>query len=667
MISKDSGETPYVEFEPLTYGDRYFVHTAKNSIVGLVQIIGEALSNADEAITRRAGRDGKLDRGEIHVHYAPDTAELAIIDNGDGMNADAMETRLRSVGANPQTDARRAFFHRGIREVFLAMGGGQIMSVGRNEAGKMVFSHAVFDPTCGMGIVTRDQPITRAVRLEIDIPAGTGTRVVVPMRRFADAKPREYEFGSIESALRDCVQVRAVMMDPNRRVQLHYAKEQPRRVRFEYPHAHDLIVPTDLTVGGEPATLWACVAAKPLAGGRSRQTRHYGILVRGERAAYEVSLGDKLRMHPAMQRVFGELQVNGIEELQREADHNAGDEQPLVYQPDRSGLNTEHPLAEAIYNALDTVLLPLVSALETPESVRKVSPDMRRQLQKLAKLINHAVRTEKQVGDEPDPEGGKRATAAVAVEDDDDEGKPADPSPGTGGAAEAGEEAIERPQMPDAVRFAQNRLFVDAGQSRKTRILFAEALTGATVALVHDDDEIITDAHLSDSTVPESGVLDLTIEAGAREGRHVLSVVATVGDDEFGAGMAAHVRFPRASGFISQIVPHEIDNPTGSALWDPATGVVTVFTGRREFKDAERTARLSKADPWKFPPYRQLVVESVREAALVRAAERHAEVLWDDLSAAEQREPMRFHELVSSEFQALDYELRPKLHRTFMV
>lgn len=660
-MATGSGESSDAQFHPLEYGDRYFVHTAKNSIVGVVQILGEAISNADEAITRRASRDGKLDRGEINVRYKPDTTELSITDNGDGMTASIMEYRLRNVGANPQTDARRAFFHRGIREVFLAMGGGEILSVGRDGDGKMVFSHAIFDPERGMAIITRDRPITRDVRFDIGIPTGTGTRVVVPMARFADAKPREYEFGAIESALRECVQVRAVMMDANRRVQLHYATEPVKRVRFEYPHALDLIPTTEIQVDGEPATLWACVAPKALPGGRSRQTRLYGILVRGERAAYEVCLGDKLRMHPAMQRVFGELQVNGIEELQRQADQEGSS--ALVYQPDRSGLNAEHPLVEAIYSALDETLLPLVSALEGQPEAKRVSPDMRRQLQKLAKLINHAVRTEKQIGDAPDAEGGKRAIGSESLDDEtsDDDTAPslppqdADPMDGATG-----------PDPADAVRFAQNRLFVDAGQRREVKVMFSDALVGADVELAHSDDEIITDARLSDGTVPESGVLDLTIEAGAAEGRHPLSVTATVGEDSFTAEMAVHVRFPRASGFISQIVPSEIDNPTGSALWDPATGVVTVFTGRREFKDAERSARLHKAEPWKFPPYRQLVVESVREAALTRAAERRAEVLWDDLSAAEQREPMRFHELVSGEFQALDYELRPKLHRTFM-
>lgn len=664
MSTEGSGEIPDVEFHPLTYGDRYFVHTAKNSIVGIVQILGEAVSNADEAITRRSMRDGKLDRGEIHVHYTPDGAELVIIDSGDGMTASIMEYRLRNVGADPQADAKRAFFHRGIREVFLAMGGGEIASVGRDGDGRMVLSHAIFDPSRGMGMLTRDRPITRDARTSIGVLAGTGTRVTIPMARFADTKPREFEFGAIEAALRDCVQIRPVMMDPNRKILLHYAGEQPRRVKFEYPRGVELVDEVELQIGDQPATMWARVAPKPLAGGRSRQTRHYGILVRGDRAAYEVSLGDKLRMHPAMQRVYGEIRVNGIEDLQREADRHTDDEHMLVYQPDRSGLNAEHPLVEKIGATIDSVLLPLVSKLEDAGGdTKRVTPDMRRQLQKLAKLINHMVREEKQIGDAPDAEGGKRAAGVEGIEDPGDDGTAGSPPPQD---AEPEAEATG-PSLPDAVRFAQNRLFVDAGQSRKVKVLFADSLVEATVELVHRDDAIVTEARLSDVTVPESGELDLTIEAGSAEGRHALSVAVKVGDDEFVADMAVHVRFPRASGFISQIVPHEIDNPTGSALWDPATGVVTVFTGRREFKDAERSARLHKADPWKFPPYRQLVVESVREAALGRAAERRAEVLWDDLSAAEQREPMRFHELVSNEFMALDYELRPKLHRTFMV
>jgi hypothetical protein len=60
------------------------------------------------------------------------------------------------------------------------------------------------------------------------------------------------------------------------------------------------------------------------------------------------------------------------------------------------------------------------------------------------------------------------------------------------------------------------------------------------------------------------------------------------------------------------------------------------------------------------------MVESVREAALRPAAERRAEVEWDDLPAEERHDKNAFHELVVTEFNELDYRLRAALLKAFV-
>ena len=112
--------------------------------------------------------------------------------------------------------------------------------------------------------------------------------------------------------------------------------------------------------------LWARAADLPITGAMrlARQTRAYGILMHGERAAYEVSLGTKLQTNPAHRQVFGELRLDGIESHQRDADAAQDDDSQLIYKPDRSGLNPDHPLVEAIYKTLDEELGPLIAALE---------------------------------------------------------------------------------------------------------------------------------------------------------------------------------------------------------------------------------------------------------------------------------------------------------------
>ena len=68
--------TPPKNYEPLEFADRYYVQTAKDAIESLSHIAEEAASNEDEAITRRAVRDGLNDTGRIEFAYDPSSMLL---------------------------------------------------------------------------------------------------------------------------------------------------------------------------------------------------------------------------------------------------------------------------------------------------------------------------------------------------------------------------------------------------------------------------------------------------------------------------------------------------------------------------------------------------------------------------------------------------------------
>jgi hypothetical protein len=580
--------------------------------------------------------------------------ELSVTDDGVGLTASRMKDRLKHVGSAPEHDARRGFFHRGIREVFLAMGGGRMISVGEDAGGRLVLSEAIFDPTRGMALQRSDTPVSDEDRRALGFD-GTGTRVVVPLGRFARKKPRQYTFGAIEAQIRDCVQIRPVVADPDREVVFQFGGEQPRHLRFVYPDGVPLVQGKRVEVAGQHGTFWANVAERPIkSAGKSRQTRCNGILIRGARAAYEVTVGEKLRSHPAMARLFGELRIDSIEALQRQEDRAPdADEAQLVYKVDRSGLNPEHPLVEAIYQYIDTTLGPLIAGLDANEEKRPVSADMRRQLAKLARVINEVVQ-DQGAGDLADPGGSPKEE----TEHGEDDREPPIPP----------EDRLRTIDAP--IDFAYDRIFIAAGQSRTIKVWFDGNLVpeGTAVEVQSAPDERVHSARLSSSSVPAPGAddiaeLSLTIKAGGEDGRHEVLIAA----GDYTAVLPVHVRFPRASGFITNIVLKDEDWEAGSALFDPSSGVVTVFIGRPEFKDAEARAQRQGYEPSKEPLYRQLVVESVREAALRPAAERAAEVEWDDLPKEERRDNRyAFHELVITAFNELDYKLRAALLKSFV-
>ena len=177
-------EPAATDYQPLEFAERYYIQTAKNAIESLTHIVEEIGSNEDEAITRRAVRDGDDDQGWLRFAYDPATMVLELTGDGVGMTADAMRERLGRVGESPDSKSKRSFFHRGVREVFLAMGGGEVMSIGQLASGEHVLSQAVFDPIKGMALVEQDRPVTDQDRDRLGL-TGTGTRVRVPVRRFA--------------------------------------------------------------------------------------------------------------------------------------------------------------------------------------------------------------------------------------------------------------------------------------------------------------------------------------------------------------------------------------------------------------------------------------------------------------------------------------------------
>ena len=640
-------------YEPLEYGERYYIQTAKNNISSFVHVIAEEVTNADEAISRRATRDGSADVGSIRLSYDPDSTEFVAVDDGVGLLTAGMRDRLKRVGTHALAGAKRAFFHRGIREVFTAMGLSTVESVALDASGEARYSKAVFEPTQGMAIAVSDATVTDELRAQSGIDE-TGTLVRVPLSPLVHTKPRLFEYGPMEHQVVDCVQIRPVMADPNRTVLFEYGGQPPRRLEFKYPEGETLVAETEVMIDGHKTTFWAKAAEKPIKSAfQSKQTRRNGILIRGERAAYEVSLGSKLKSSPGMNLVFGELRIDDIETMQREADTNAETEAQLIYKADRSGLNADHPFVEQIYEFIDTTLAPLVANLESRNEKKAMTPDMRRQLAKLAQIINKAIKSET-FGDIETP-GGK-----PDKDKDTETTGPQPPEP-------------DKPKVPvvnNGIAFARDRIFISAGDSRTVKVYFdtAKVPVGTEVELDFQRDDLVRSARLSRSAVPmapDHGIaqLELTIEADNAEGRHELAVRA----GGYEAALPVHVRFPRASGFISSIELDDRDWESGSALYNPANGRVTVYVGRPEFKDAADRARKDKVKvPFEHPLYRELVVESVREAALREAAQRRAEVEWDDLSYAERQERGRFFELVQTAYYELDYQLRAALLNAFL-
>src|SRR6185295_2793530 len=205
-----------------------------------------------------------------------------------------------------------------------------------------------------------------------------------------------------------------------------------------------------------------------------------------------------------------------IETMQREADKQADDESQLIYKTDPSGLNAEHPFVEAIHAFLDRTLTPLIADLDANDTKKQVSPDMRRQLQKLAREINQVLK-EAHVEEIDDP-GGDTTDTTEPSGDPPDPPDPPPPSPR---------------EVEDGIDFAYDRIFLEAGRSRTVKVWFdvAKIAVATPIRVESSPDEMISAATLSRTDVPDPGAdgvaeVKLALKGGSDEGRHEVVVSA---------------------------------------------------------------------------------------------------------------------------------------------
>jgi len=121
----------------------------------------------------------------------------------------------------------------------------------------------------------------------------------------------------------------------------------------------------------------------------------------------------------------------------------------------------------------------------------------------------------------------------------------------------------------------------------------------------------------------------------------------------------------RASGWVREIARKSQDQLT-EAEFDPETSVVTVYEGRREFRELERAARragYTKKRVAEYVPYRMLEVEAAANAVYGWAAE---QILARRLPEERPSDPAEYAAATRHETQALRHRAHHKLMRAFL-
>ncbi|MGH2908433.1 MAG: hypothetical protein ACRDK8_03960, partial [Solirubrobacteraceae bacterium] len=616
---------------------RYFRENFAQGGVDLVQIIPELVTNADAAIAASGRQHGRIAlafaapdpeliqawRARMRQLHSPALTswrhELSCTDDGEGVDARVVDQRLGALGVAPPKAGQRGLFGRGLRDVWLAQGAGRIEGIRHDRTVESWFFPAPGDdPYAFCHLI--DRPVSQEDREALGVDV-SGTRVTVPL--VAARLPAPGRLRAIVSGL---VQLRPILTDPDREVILELEGQTPERVTYPEPEPdpeRPVLFEGEVQVmAGVTARVVVRRSAEALSQGFSRATRRGGLVIGSGRAAHEMTLAS-FEGRPGARHLYGEVYCEAIEQLQRQA--LEGPRPELVVRVDRSGLNEHHSLVKALYGAIDRVLTPLVAAEERRAGAhliaapKAVSARDQVGLRALNDLLRSAFDQPGSRGGEPGQQPATQPPAEVELDDvvevPADEPDRAVPPGGEAPASEA-----------QALWFKQSPMRLHPGEARTVTLLAdpAQVSSGTTIEADADPglrltlrtDTVPEPSRRGTSAIPVMVRARVTAEPGSR-----LSVIAAAG--EHTAELEVLIVRHRASGWVREIARKDQDQPI-EAEFDPETGVVTVYEGRREFRALERAARragYTKKRAPEFVPFRMLEVEAAAYAVYAWAAE----------------------------------------------
>ena len=382
--------------------------------------------------------------------------------------------------------------------------------------------------------------------------------------------------------------------------------------------------------------------------------------MRSGRAAHESTFAG-LEGLPGTKHLYGDVRCDALEELQRAALDRPRPQ--VVVKVDRSGLNENHPVVKALYGAIDRVLRPIVAAEERRAGAHLVRAGgaLRARDQVGLRALNDALKNAFDTPGKAGFEAGEQPSAAAPVVDD---GETAETRAGLPGGPAGDKPAAEKAPL----RFKQALARLHPGERRGVSLLVDPArIAPGTVVHVAVDPGL--GVNLGSDAVPEpnrSGWsridANLRCRVSAEPGAR-LSVLAEAGGRT--AELVVLVVRHGATGWVREIARKDEDAEI-EAHFDPETGVVTVYEGRREFKALEKAARrsgLPAARVREYLPYRMLEVEVAANTLYMWAAE---EILARRLAEERPADPGDYVAAVRREAQALRYRAHDKLMRAFL-
>ena len=405
------------EMIPIRVASRYLRRNASRAmsgfvVRGLVELITNSRDSAYRLVTEGELSAAELVARPIIVDYVTtrDKERFIVRDRFEGMSRDVMEERLLQYG-DPASDFASATV-RGIN----ARGAKDVGALGE------VLFESIHDDqysACKVVEAQRSKEVTSipadiTIRTRLRISTGNGT--VVTLRPFSGTtKPR---FDTLANDLERHVEIR-YRPDDSLVIPIQLRELKDGKIRRDRPVKRfvatgGLLADEEIALpefddfsGGQRARLSLQQSEEPLRLSRHSITRLWksegGVLVVDGRTGHDIGfLGARGSDVPAAGHVFGELYLPHLPRLLlrydeferlRESDPSV---QPdprnptQVTDPDRLGLNGEHPFVRAVYEAARPVIERTLADLQkklTPPAEERVGSELRQALDRLGEQL----------------------------------------------------------------------------------------------------------------------------------------------------------------------------------------------------------------------------------------------------------------------------------------
>ncbi len=201
---------------------------------------------------------------------------------------------------------------------------------------------------------------------------------------------------STKRRLEYAVQLRNIMSNSKRKVKLEYGDEPALNLHYEPPRRVNVHPEVDLEVKGYPGMAHVVVeeVSEPFQENPDDPCRQGGLLIRSGHAVHEATLY-KFESNPYAGYFLGSVWWETIDDLSRTFDDREDRGLPVdpannmqIIKADRRGLNYQHPAAQALKSAVESVLVPHFDRKAAELNVGgKESAESKQRLAGLAKIV----------------------------------------------------------------------------------------------------------------------------------------------------------------------------------------------------------------------------------------------------------------------------------------